>query len=214
MKTRITLMLASLLALPAYSALGTGPVDGEVTLGWWANDFDPDLAGGELDAGAVGGAAQLWWRQRWGLQGALYRSDLADSAGSDDSDYLSIDLKRRLLSPTENNYLAAGFGYEHLDMNSDGDTQGVRLLLEGRLGLAGTLYAYGESAWIPAFADTAAREDLDAVELKLGVGFSPLPFMTVSAGWRKFALDFTDTATGDGRNTSASGPVFEAGIKW
>jgi len=214
MKSRIILCFLGLLWLPVSSALAVNPIDGQIGLNWWANDFDADLDDGEVDAGAIGGEAQLWWNQSWGLKGALYRSDLADSAGGDDIDYLSIDLKRRLFSPTENNYIAAGLGYERLDMKRSGDTQGVRLLVEGRLGLAGAVYAYGESAWMPAFEDTSSREDLDAVELELGVGFSPLPFMTVSAGWRKFALDFTDTATGSGRNTSASGPVFEAGIKW
>lgn len=214
MTTRAAVLFLILIIQPGAAALAAGPVDGEATLNWWANDFDADVGGGDIDAGAFGGAAELWWSQSWGLKGALYRSDLADSGGADDSDYLSIDLKRRLVSPTENNYVAAGLGYERLGLGSGDNTQGVRLLVEGRLGLAGTVYAYGQSAWMPTFEDTNQREDLDAVELELGVGFSPLPFMTVSAGWRKFALDFTDTATGSGRQTSASGPVFEAGVKW
>lgn len=214
MNTRAIAVVLTLMALPGSAVLAAGPVDGEATLNWWANDFDADVGDSEIDAGAFGGTAELWWNQSWGLKGALYRSDLADSGGNDDSDYLSIDLKRRLISPTENNYIAAGLGYERLSLDSGDNTQGVRLLVEGRLGVAGTVYAYGESAWMPAFEDTSEREDLDAVEFELGVGFSPLPFMTVSGGWRKFALDFTDTATGSGRQTSASGPVFEAGVKW
>jgi hypothetical protein len=161
----------------------------------------------------VGGHVELWWNETWGLKGALYRSDLADSADANDVDYLSVDLKRRLMSATENNFLAAGIGYEQLDLLG-GDTRGIRLLVEGRVGLVGTVWAYGHSAWMPVFDDTAAREDQDAVEFEAGVGFSPLPFIKLSAGWRKFALDFTDTATGSGRTNSASGPVFEAGVKW
>lgn len=203
----------ALFSLPASSALAAGPVDGEIGLNWWANDFDADFGGGDVDAGAVGGHLQLWWNQTWGLKGALYRSDLADSGNADDIDYLSVDLKRRLISATENNYLAAGVGYERLDLRG-GDTHGLRLLVEGRAGLVGALWIYGQSAWMPVFDNTAAREDQDAFELEAGLGFTPLPFVKLSAGWRRFTLDFTDTATGDGRSNSASGPVFEAGLKW
>lgn len=213
MKLRAILFALVVSSLPASGALAAGPIDGEVGLNWWANDFDADLGGGDIDAGAVGGHLQLWWNETWGLKGALYRSDLADSGSADDADYLSVDLKRRLISVTENNYVAAGVGYEQLDLGGD-DTHGLRLLVEGRVGLVGAVWAYGHSAWMPVFDDTASREDQDAFEFELGVGFSPLPFVKLSAGWRKFSLDFTDTATDAGRTNSASGPVFEAGLKW
>lgn len=213
MKHRIALLLLALSCLPLAS-LAAGPVDGQVSLNWWANDFDTDLGNGEVDAGAIGGKAQLWWNQAWGLKGAIHRSDLADSAGAEDIDYLSIDLQRRLLSVSEHNFIAAGVGYENLGLSDGSDTQGLRLLLEGRVGIAGTVYAYGHTAWMPVFEDTTSRENLDALEFEAGIGFSPLPFVTLGAGWRKFDLDFTDSATGSGRETSASGPVFEAGLKW
>ncbi len=212
---KIPAILTALLlsTLPASGALAAGPIDGEAGLNWWANDFDADVGDGDVDAGAVGGHLQLWWNETWGLKGALYRSDLADTADAGDADYLSVDLKRRVISVTENNYLAAGVGYERLDLRG-GDTNGLRLLVEGRAGLVGAVWVYGQSAWMPVFDDTDAREDQDAFEFEAGVGFSPLPFVKLSAGWRKFTLDFTDTATGDDRNNSASGPVFEAGLKW
>lgn len=213
MKTRAVLIALVLCCLPAQGALAVGPVDGEATVNWWANDFDTDLGGGDIDAGAFGGQVQLWWDQKWGLSGALYRSDLADAGGDDDIDYLSVDLKRRLISPTEHNFIAAGLGYQHLGMPG-GDASGGRLLLEGRVGIVGAVYAYGQTAWMPFFGDTDAREDLDAFEFEAGVGFSPLPFITLSAGWRKFDLNFTDTATDMDRDNTASGPVFEAGVKW
>jgi len=213
MSSRALLLVLALFTLPAPGVLAAGPVDGEAGLNWWANDFDADLGAGDVDAGAFGGHLQLWWKETWGLKGALYRSDLADAGDAGDVDYLSVDLKRRLVSVTENNFLAAGLGYEQLDLRG-GDTQGLRLLVEGRVGLVGAVWAYGHSAWMPVFDDTAAREDQDAWEFEAGVGFSPLPFLKLSAGWRKFTLDFTDTATGSARSNSASGPVFEAGVKW
>lgn len=213
MSLRTLCLTLALLALPVSGVSAAGPIDGEVGVNWWANDFDTDLGDGEVDAGAVGGHLQLWWNETWGVKGALYRSDLADSGSADDVDYLSVDVKRRLISVTEHNFLAAGVGYEQLDLRG-GDTQGLRLLVEGRVGLVGAVWAYGHSAWMPVFDDTAAREDQDAFEFEAGVGFSPLPFMKLSAGWRKFALDFTDSASGSGRTNSASGPVFEAGLKW
>jgi len=213
MNIRVCLSALALISLPIAGTHAAGPIDGEVGLNWWANDFDADLGDGDVNAGAVGGHLQLWWNESWGLKGALYRSDLADAGDADDVDYLSLDLKRRVISATENNYLAAGVGYQHLDLRG-GDTQGLRLLVEGRVGLAGAVWLYGHSAWMPVFDDTAARENQDALELEAGIGFTPLPFLKLSAGWRKFALDFTNTATGSGRSNSASGPVFEAGLKW
>lgn len=213
MKTRITLSLLALCWLPPASP-AAGPIDGQISLSWWANDFDADLGNGEINAGAFGGRAQLWWNETWGLKGALHRSDLADSAGADDINYLSIDLQRRLISVTEHNFIAAGVGYENLGLSDGSDTQGLRLSLEGRLGIVGAVYAYGQTAWIPVFEDNATREDLDALEFEAGIGFSPLPFVTLGAGWRKFSLDFTDSATGSERQANASGPVFEAGVKW
>ncbi|HSH40834.1 MAG TPA: outer membrane beta-barrel protein [Arenicellales bacterium] len=213
MNMRAALIAVALMTMPAAGAMAAGPIDGEAGLNWWANDFDADLGGGDVDAGAVGGHLQLWWNETWGLKGALYRSDLADSGDADDVDYLSIDLKRRIISVTENNYLAAGVGYQQLDLRG-GKTEGLRLLAEGRVGLVGAIWLYGQSAWMPVFDDTSAREDQDAFELEAGVGFSPLPFIKLSAGWRKFSLDFTDTAADTDRSNSASGPVFEAGVKW
>lgn len=213
MKFRATLLVLASLWLPGAAAVAAGPIDAEAGLNWWANDFDADLGGGDVDAGALGGHVQLWWDQTWGLKGALYRSDLADSEDADDADYLSVDVKRRLISPTENNYLAAGIGYQHLDLRG-GDTRGLRVIVEGRLGVIGAVWVYGHSAWMPVFDDTAARESQDALEFEAGIGFSPLPFIKLSAGWRKFDLDFEDAASGDSRSNSASGPVFEAGVKW
>ena len=213
MISRINLLLLALCWLPVSDALAAGPVDGQATLNWWANDFDADVGGGKVDAGAFGGSVDLWWNDRWGVSGALYRSDLADSGSTGDVDYLSIDAKRRILSVTENNFLAAGAGYQQLGFTG-GDSHGLRLLVEGRIGLLGAVYAYGQSAWMPVFDDAGTREDLDALELEAGLGISPLPFITLSAGWRRFDLDFSDSATGIARSTSASGPVFEAGVKW
>lgn len=213
MTMRAALIALALMIMPSAGAMAAGPVDGEAGLNWWANDFDADLGGGDVDAGAVGGHLQLWWNETWGLKGALYRSDLADSGNAGDVDYLSIDVKRRIISVTENNYLAAGVGYQHLDLRG-GETEGPRLLVEGRVGLVGAVWLYGQSAWMPVFDDTSTREDQDAFELEAGVGFSPLPFIKLSAGWRKFSLDFTDTAADTNRTNSASGPVFEAGLKW
>lgn len=213
MPCRHALSALLLLCLPVSVVTAAGPVDGELGLNWWANDFDADLGEGDVDAGAVGGHLQLWWNEKWGVRGALYRSDLADAGSEDDVDYLSVDVKRRLIAVTENNYLAAGLGFQQIDLRG-GRSEGLRLLVEGRVGLVGAVWAYGHSAWIPVFDDSGGRTDQDAFEFEAGVGFSPLPFIKLSAGWRRFELDFTDAASGDKRDRAASGPVFEAGLKW
>ena len=46
-------LLFCVLLLPLKNASALGPVDGEIGIGWWANDFEADLAEAELDAGST-----------------------------------------------------------------------------------------------------------------------------------------------------------------
>lgn len=205
---RCALLILGLAAVPPASR-ALGPADGEVLLLWWANDFETDLTSGEIDAGGWGGQAELW-AGNWGMRGSLFRSDLADSGSDDDIDYLSVDVKRRLLAATDNNFIAAGVGWERLDLGAD-DSNGARLLVEGRVGLGRIFYLYGHTAWLPKLEDAAGRNDLDALELEAGFGVTPFPFVSLRAGYRRFSLDFKDAA-GDDRNDTAQGVLVGAGV--
>jgi hypothetical protein len=199
-------MLAS-----ASPARALGPVDGEAGIFWWANDFEGSLSNGDIDAGALGGYGELWLGERWGMRGSLYRSDLED-VGLDSSDHIAIDLKRRFLSATDNTFFALGLGWEDIDLESGESTSGARLMAEGRVGLAGAVYFYGQTAWIPDLDDVAGRTDIDGREYEIGVVFDPLPFLSLRAGYRRFRLDFDDATGSDSQETK--GFLLGAGVHW
>ncbi|NIM61698.1 MAG: hypothetical protein GTO30_08605, partial [Acidobacteria bacterium] len=68
----------------------------------------------------------------------MYRTDLDDFAAIETSDYTSVDVMWRPFSPTQNNYVAVGLGWQQMDLNTiglQGDTGGVRVNVDGRIGL-------------------------------------------------------------------------------
>ena len=186
-------------------------IDGNVNLAWWSNNVSASALDPSFDIGSVGGNADLWWRRRWGLGGSLFQSDVAEANSAAGQDFTSIDVKRRILSPTQNNFLALGLGYENIGLGVDGNTQGPRLLLEGRLGLTPIVYVYGQTAWLPALEDTGRIADPDGLELEAGVSINPLPYLSFRAGYREFRLDFK-SLEGANESTRSKGVVFGAGI--
>ena len=186
-------------------------VDGNANLAWWSNTFSASVLDPAFDIGSVGGDADLWWRQRWGFGGSLFRSDVVETNSPAGQDFTSIDFKRRIFSATRNNYLALGLGYESIGLGADGNTHGPRLLLEGRLGVTPIVYLYGQSAWLPALEDTNTIADPDGLELEAGVAIKPFPNLSFRAGYREFRLDFK-SLQGANESTRSKGVVFGAGI--
>ncbi len=187
------LLLSCVMALPA-SALG--PVDGEIGALWWANEYDVDGASA-VDGDAPGFRAEVWMMKKYGVRAARFSSDL-DDIGLDSSDYSSLDLMWKAFSPTENNFLALGLGWEEMDMTGiglDGDTSGVRLSVEGRVGIIGAVYAYGQGSYLPSLDDAtsagATLKDLEGFEYELGVSWKAAPFISFRAGYRENSLDYS-----------------------
>ena len=193
-------------------AYALGPLDGEVGIAWWNNEFSASLSDGEFDAGALAGHAEVWVANKWGLRGALYESDLED-VGLNSSDHFSVDVKRRLISATDNTFFAIGFGWEDIGIEDGSDTDGPRFSLEGRVGVLGTVSLYGFTAWLPELDDIDNRSDLTAQEIEAGVVFDPFPFFSVRAGYRLFKLDFDDEA-GSGERAETKGFLLGAGFHW
>ncbi len=206
----VILVLSGLWATAPSWALG--PVDGEIGLQWWSNNFSVDVSEGETSGGAFGGHAEVWWQDKWGLKGSLYRSDL-DETGIESADHLSIDVKRRLFSLTDNSFVAVGLGWEDIDLVDGTNSSGARLLLEGRVGVVGALYLYGQTAWFPSLDDAGQRTDLNGNEYEAGLSYDPFPFLSLRAGYRRFKLDFDDD-TGSGVSTETRGFIFGAGLHW
>jgi len=188
--------------LTAAPALAIGPVDGEFGAVWWANDFTVTEGGPGASASgdAPGYRVELWLFQRFGFHAAAYSSDLGD-VGVDSSDYLNVDVLWRAFSPSDNNYLAIGAGWEQMDLATiglDGDTQGPRAVLEGRVGLLGPVYFYGLGSYLPALDDAKSIDpalgefrDMTGYELDAGVAWTILPFLSMRAGYRTQAIEYT-----------------------
>ncbi len=190
-----------LFVLPAHAL---GPVDGEIGAVWWNNEYAVSTAGASAseNAAAPGFLAELWLFQRFGLRASMYNSDLGD-VGVESSDYLSADLLWRVFSPTQNNFLALGAGWTDMDLATiglDGSTSGPRLTLDGRVGIIGVLYFYGQGSYMPALKDAPATdpglgrfEELEGTELELGLSWKMLPVISLRAGYRTQSVDFLRT---------------------
>lgn len=198
------------LAIPNSHALG--PLDGEAGIYWWANEFEAEFSNGEIDAGALGGRGELWFDQKWGLGGQLYQSDLDDDS-LDDAEYLNIDFKRRIFSLTDNTFLALGLGWQNVNIDHD-SSDGARVLLEGRVGLGGVVYLYGQTAWFPELDDFSNRSNVDGKEFEAGLSFDPLPFFSLRAGYRKIKIDYTNNLNDTGESARSTGFVIGAGFHW
>lgn len=202
MKTIYRIAFASVLCLSlAAPTMAAGPFDGEFAAVWWANDFETDSEAGvdSTDGGAPGLRAQLWFKNRYGVKATQYGSDPADSDGAD---YTSVDVQWRPLSPTENNFVAVGLGWQQMDIAGLEDkTSGMRVSVEGRIGITGMIYAYGNAAYLPSLEDSPAEnaafgdfKDLASHEYELGMAWNATPFVNVHAGYRVNTLDFNQNS--------------------
>lgn len=184
-----------------------GPVDGELGLLYWNDSVSGSLFDGELDLGTGGLYGELWLANKWGVSGRYYRSDF-EGTRFDSSKHFYLDAKRRFLSATDNTYFAIGFGFENFDLSSGGSSSGLRLVADGRLGLAGIVYFYGLAAWIPELESFADLDDIDAKELEFGLAADPLPFATLKLGYRQYDIDHNLGST------ESDGLIFSAGFHW
>lgn len=180
-------------------ALAAGPIDGEIGAVWWSNDLDTDS--GSIDASAPAYRGELWLFDRYGVRAGQYMSN--PDGNADGTDTTSVDVMWRAWAPSENNFVAAGMGWQmmHLDgLGIDDNTSGMRLSVEGRVGLMNMLYAYGQGSYLPSLddaGDALARtlEDMDGHEYELGVSWKMAPFVSMRAGYRVSGIDFTQVSS-------------------
>ena len=199
MKTAIKIIALFCLSCLSFSLplIAAGPIDGEVSAIWWANDIDTKSEAGatSADAGAPGLRAELRMFERYGLRADQSRSD-ADGAGAD---YTNVDFMWRALAPSENNFVAVGLGWQRMDIDGfASDISGVRVSVGGRVELPAGLYAYGHGSYLPSLQDADSEnpvlgefKDLDAHEYELGVAWEATPVIRVHAGYRVNRLSFT-----------------------
>ena len=206
-KTFSLCCLASGVFLTSFNSHALGPVDGEIGLQYWSDSVNGSFSDTELDAGTGGIYGELWLSNKWGIRANYYRNPFEDTR-FESSGQLNLDIKRRFLSPTDNSYFAIGLGYENLDLKNSGSSSGPRLVADGRLGLVGILYFYGQFAWIPVLQSFDNVDDIEARETEFGLVLDPLPFLSLRLGYRNYDIDHNLGSTG------ADGLIFAGGIHW
>ena len=193
------------------SARALGPVDGEVILSLWNNQFESDLGDGEADLGSLTASGEIWIGDNWGLRIARFESDLEETELNNET-RTQLELRRRLLSASDNNFFALGVGAESIDLVNGESSEGLWLSAEARLALTPVTYFYGRGAYLPWMEDAGDFSDITGSELELGVSFTPLPFVSVKLGYLTLDLDYE--SGGSGGSASSDGLLIGAGLHW
>ncbi len=206
-----TLLAAASLVL-AQPVHALGPVDGEVIVSLWNNHFESDLGNGEADVGSLTASGELWFGDNWGMRAAYFESDLEETALENET-RAQVELRRRFLSVSDNNFLALGLGAESIDLASGDSTSGVRLSIAGRLALAPISYFYGRAAYLPWMEDAGEFTGIAGSELEVGISFTPFPFVSLKLGYLVLDLDYEQDGSGGG-SARSDGFLIGAGVHW
>jgi hypothetical protein len=192
----ILVVAAALCMLAPTSALALGPVDVEVKAVYWQAEVNSDGTKADLDGPGI--EASVWLlNKKLGITGALYQTEGSGLAEGLDVDFTSLDVKWRLLNPTEHNYLAVGLGYQQNDFDTfiSVDTSGVRILVEGNFGIVGILQGYGRYVYLPSLDDNVLFTDADATEFEAGVELK-FGLLSIHGGYRAHNITFSDGGSG------------------
>lgn len=202
-------IVVPLLVVAGVPAQAAGPVDGEVAVFYGFSKTD--VSGFEQDSENAGARGDLWFFNKVGVSGAVYRP----SPGDEELDYKNIDVKYRFLSATRNNFVAVGAGWQTIDFG-DVDTSGPRAVVEGRVSIK-VIYLYGRAAWLPDLDDAALGgiplTNGDGRELEFGVQYKPAPFVQIFGGYRADSVNF-DVAGGGSLEIENKGPVVGVGFNF
>jgi hypothetical protein len=143
-----------------------------------------------------------------------YAQSISPYSGKQDPSQLSIDIKRQLISRAANTYLAMGVGWEDIALGGDTSTQGMRFVAEGRVGLYGPTYVFGQAALAPWMSDVAGYIDPFGKEIELGIGIQPIPSMSFRAGYRSYWLDLSNPGNDELLRNQSDGFYIGGGLNW
>ena len=192
----VTTSLILAFVIPAVPAYALGPLDAEAGVLWWSHDVETDDLG-NANADGAGAYAEIWWDEGFGLAADYFESD-PDFRGAGTSSDFSVDIKKRIISPTENNFLALGVGWQDTELVGGSTADGVRLTLDARIGV-GILHTFGRAVWMPELGDAGIRRDLEGTEYQVGISLTPFPFFNFRLGYREYQLDYRGgSQTSDG----------------
>ncbi len=189
-RTWMAVLAVLFVAAPAFAM---GPVDVEVGVKYWFSetDFDIGEASQSFDSEDLSFFGRLWLGDKWGVHAGQHVADVDMGEGGFELKYLNLDVRRKIISPTDNNYLALGAGYQQVEFSEgpDGeDSSGWRVVVEGRVSLAGIVHGYAEAAYMFGMDDIEELQ-IDGWEAEFGVAIKPVPFLRILAGYRMVTTD-------------------------
>lgn len=173
-----------------------------------AQSFGSSL--GRISRFSVG---QGWLKNRWQGQSSHYKTKNLN-VGLLDSSQWSVDITRRLLSGKQNTYLALGLGWNDIEMATGKSSVGMRFIAEGRVGLYGPAYLFGQAALSPWMSNVGYLVDPFGKELELGLAIDPFPSMSLRAGYRGYWLDSSEPSSDAGLRRQTDGFYIGGGLRW
>lgn len=210
--------LAVLLAAPAAAA-----IDAEVELRYWADEAKFEFSGEPEESNGMPGAglrADIAFFKKLVVAGEYYQLSGEDDFDGLDQTQVTLDVKWRIIAPTENTFFGLGLGYQSLEFDDEGDSfdsNGYRIVADGRFGFIGILYVYGRLAYLPSLSDiemggqTFAEGDT-GLDFDLGLGVEPLPILTLWLGYRTQSFDFKQPGGPGTLTVGNTGPYIGAGV--
>ena len=168
---------------------------------------------GSPDIAAQFSATQGWLYDKWSGQSILNQMNDQGIDIADTSQW-AVDIKRRLLSAKENTYFAMGLGWKDIELAQDESSSGMRFVAEGRVGIYGPAYLFGQAAVSPWMTDAGSHTAPFGKELDLGMGLNPLPSMSFRAGYRSYWFDTSDSSNESILKGHTDGFYIGGGLHW
>lgn len=156
---------------------------------------------------------QGWLNNKWQGQSSLYKTKSLD-VGLPDTSQWSVDITRRLLSGKQNTYLAMGLGWNDIEMAAGESSSGMRFIAEGRVGIYGPAYIFGQAALSPWMTNLGQLVDPFGKELEIGLAVDPLPSLSVRAGYRGYWLDSAEPSSETSLRSQTDGFFIGGGLRW
>ena len=157
--------------------------------------------------------SQDWLSDKWTGQSAFYQVNKFDT-GNNDANLWTLDIKRKLLTATEDTYISMGLGWNDIEMAQGESTSGMRFVAEGRVGIYGPAYLFGQAAVSPWMTDAGNNIAPFGKELDLGLAITPLPSMSFKAGYRSYWLDSSDLSSDATSTSRTDGFYLGGGLHW
>lgn len=157
------------------------PQESVALLVFGGSNFDTNFAGsGEI------------WINKWGISTQLFENKSSALFGlPTNSEYFNLDIKRLFGNKDQSNF-ELGLGWQELSIDSQFDASGPRISFGGNLKLLKSFKIYGSTSYFPDLDDSINNNNTTAYEFEAGLLYSPLPSLSLNAGYRAFDPELKD----------------------